>query len=168
LKLLFLRVLGAGSSITPVITYQNTQWHHPEKCISTFHHLKSLKYQPYYKYKYCFSVPRDFLSIRICSKIFPFLPSETGVQKDTIYRFIALTTVISDWTAHSWLVNWSTAFYLQCTFLHNTCCPVTDAVAEFTWLTWISWYLQINQCTFVVSVSGLNNNVSMSRLNNFK
>jgi hypothetical protein len=101
LKLLILRFLAAGSSITLIITYQNTQWHCPEKHISTFHHLESLKYQAYYKYKYCSFVPRDFLSVRICSKIFPFLPFKTGVQEDTMYRFITLTTVISNWTAHS-------------------------------------------------------------------
>jgi hypothetical protein len=65
--------------------------------------------------------------------------------KDTVRRrniVTALTTVISDWTTHSWLVNRSTAFHMQCAFLHDTSRLVTDAVAEFTWLTRISWYLK--------------------------
>jgi hypothetical protein len=66
------------------------------------------------------------------------------IKRGTINIAVTLTTVISNWTTYSWLVNWSTTFYLQCAFLHDACRPVADAVAEFTWLTGISWYLKEN------------------------
>lgn len=65
-------------------------------------------------------------------------------KRATINITVTLTTVISNWTTHSWLVNWSTTFYLQCAFLHDACRLVADAVAEFTWLAGISWYLNEN------------------------